>query len=124
MRATTLVDADRKELIVPNKEFVTGRILNWTLSDRGGRVVIPVGIPYGADVPKALELLRHAADGHPEVLADPAPSAAFVGFGEKSMNLELRVFVRSVTAAGEVRHELNSRIAQSFQKAGIVMTGP
>ena len=57
IRATTILDFDGKELLVPNKEFITGRLLNWTLSDSNVRLVIPVGIAYGSDVEEALRIL-------------------------------------------------------------------
>ena len=73
MRATTITDWDRKELIIPNKEFITGRVLNWTLTDPVNRVVIKVGIAYGSDTQRAAEILRKIAHEHPHVLDDPPP---------------------------------------------------
>ncbi|MCA9185510.1 MAG: mechanosensitive ion channel, partial [Planctomycetales bacterium] len=77
MRATTITDWDRKEYVVPNKDLITGTLLNWTLTDQTNRLVIPVGIAYGSDTKLALELLLKAADDHPLVLSDPAPNATF-----------------------------------------------
>ena len=65
MRATTITDRDRKELIIPNKEFITGRVLNWTLTDPVNRVVINVGIAYGSDTQRAAEILLKVAKDHP-----------------------------------------------------------
>src|SRR5690606_8341638 len=73
IRATTITTGDRKEFIVPNKEFITGKILNWTLSSPVTRLVFPVGITYGSDVRKAGDILLDIARSQPEILADPAP---------------------------------------------------
>ena len=73
IRATTVRDWDRKELVVPNKEFITGRLLNWTLSDPVTRIVVPVGVAYGTDVETAMELMRDAAVQNERVLDEPAP---------------------------------------------------
>ena len=73
IRATTITDWNRKEYIVPNKEFVTGRLLNWTLSSKVNRLVVTVGVAFGSDTELARELLIRAADEHPLVLEDPAP---------------------------------------------------
>ena len=72
-RATTIRNWDQHELLVPNKEFITGRLLNWTLSDKLNRIVIAVGVDYGSDVPRALKLLEEAAREHREVVEDPSP---------------------------------------------------
>ena len=104
IRATTLQDWDGKELLVPNKEFITGRLLNWTLSDSSTRLVIPVGVAYGSDVDKAIELLEQVLDRHPKVLEDPSSSVLFLGFGDNSLNLVARAYVGSTdTDAGNFR---------------------
>ena len=64
IRATTILTRDRKELLVPNKEFITGRLLNWSLSDQTTRIIIPVGVAYGSDVKKAMHLITEAAEEH------------------------------------------------------------
>ncbi len=78
---------------MPKKEFITSRLLNWTLSDPTTRIVIPVGLEYGGDVTKALALMLEAAREHPDVLADPEPSVIFDGFGDNALSLKLRCFV-------------------------------
>ncbi len=123
IRATTITDHDRKELIVPNKEFITGRVVNWTLSDRVLRLVIPVGIGYGSDTDLAQKLLLKAAKDNPKVLENPAPSAAFLGFGESAINFELGVFT-TVENFAILRHELNTVINHLFREAGIQIPFP
>ena len=90
IRATTITNWDRKEYLVPNKEFITGHLMNWTLSNPINRVVITVGVAYGSDTQKARELLLKVAGEHPIVMEDPAPLATFEGFGDNALNLVLR----------------------------------
>ena len=119
MRATTIVDADRKELILPNKDLVSGRLVNWTLSDSVVRLVVRLGIAYGSDTAQAQRLLLDVASKTPEVLKTPSSKAVFMGFGEKSLDFELRVFVGSVDAMLSVRHQLNMAIDRTFHAAGV-----
>ncbi|HET6324920.1 MAG TPA: mechanosensitive ion channel domain-containing protein [Planctomycetaceae bacterium] len=119
IRATTIGDSDRKEYIVPNKEFITGRTLNWTLSDTINRIVINVGIAYGSDTELARDLLLKAAHDHPAVLRDPEPSASFEEFGETALKLILRCFLPNLTERTRVIHELHTAINRSFAEHGI-----
>jgi len=105
-RATTIRDFDLKELLVPNKEFITGRVLNWTLSDEVTRLVLPVGIAYGSDVVLASRLLLEATQNHPQVMADPAPSVTFEAFGESALNLVVRAYVAKLGDRLRVTSEL------------------
>jgi potassium efflux system protein len=114
IRATTIGDSDRKEFIVPNKEFITGRTLNWTLSDTINRIVINVGIAYGSDTELARDLLLKAAHDHPAVLRDPEPSASFEEFGDSSLKLVLRCFLPNLTERTRVIHELHTAINRAF----------
>jgi potassium efflux system protein len=124
IRATTITEWDRKELIVPNKEFITGHLINWTLSDELVRIEIPVGIVYGSDTAKAREILLRVARGVEGVLADPEPRAWFLGFGDSSLDFELRVYVTGVELFIAVRDALHFGIDQEFRKAGIVIAFP
>jgi potassium efflux system protein len=119
IRATTIGDSDRKEYIVPNKEFITGRTLNWTLSDTINRIVINVGIAYGSDTELARDVLLKAAHDHPAVLRDPEPSASFEEFGEASLKLVLRCFLPNLTERTRVIHELHTAINRAFAEHGI-----
>jgi potassium efflux system protein len=124
IRATTILDWDRKELVVPNKDFITSRLVNWTLSDTVLRVVIPVGIAYGSDTKKARDLLLKVGAEHSNILRAPAPQAFFLGFGESSLNFELRVFVPSFEHFVEVRNDLHMAIDDAFRKANIEIAFP
>jgi potassium efflux system protein len=124
IRATTVVDWDRKELIVPNKEFITGQLVNWSLSDPITRFKINVGIAYGSDTELAEKLLVKVLNENPMVLKDPKPTAFFLGFGDNSLNFELRLFVDNLDHRLPVQHELHKAIDREFRKAGIVIAFP
>lgn len=124
IRATTIITWDRKELIIPNKEFVTGKVINWTLSDQSLRIVIPVGVAYGSDTAQVERILRAVAAEHPEVLRDPAPQAFFIGFGASSLDFELRVFIEGVDHLLSVKHALLNAIDKAFRAAGIEIAFP
>ena len=124
IRATTITDWDRKELVIPNKEFVTGQVINWTLSDTTLRVIIPVGIAYGSNLELAEGLLYQVARENKRVLAEPKPKVLFMGFGDSSLDFELRVFVPSVDYLLKTRHELNKAIDGAFREAGVEIAFP
>jgi len=124
IRATTLTDWDRKEYIVPNKEFVTGRLLNWTLSDTTNRVVINVGVAYGSDTARARTLLLDVANSHPEVLDDPPAVATFEGFGDSTLNLVLRVYLPNLENRLQTITELHEAIDAAFKTANIEISFP
>jgi len=123
IRATSITGWDRKELIVPNKEFVTGRLVNWTLTDPILRVEIPVGIAYGSDTEKAKKRMLEVAMENEDVLRDPPPSALFMGFGADSLEFELRAFTKFETLLS-VRDRLNMAIDRAFREAGIEIAFP
>ena len=124
IRATTITDWDRKELIIPNKQFVTGELVNWTLSDAILRVVIPVGIAYGSDTAKAKEALLQVARDNPQVLKNPAPTAPFLAFGDSSLNFELRAFIPSAEHFITARDDLHMAVDRAFRDAGITIAFP
>lgn len=124
IRATTITNWDRKEFVVPNKEFITGKLLNWTLSDQMNRIVIEVGIAYGADTETARNLLLQIAGEHPALLKDPAPMATFEAFGASSLNLVLRAFMPTFENRLNTIHELHTAIHRQFAAAGLEIPFP
>jgi potassium-dependent mechanosensitive channel len=123
IRATTITNSDRKEFIVPNKEFITGRLLNWTLTDTVNRIVISVGIAYGSDTDLAQELLLKVASDNSAVLRDPVPTAGFEEFGEGGLKLVLRCFLPNLSERTRVVHELHAAIIRSLTAHGIEIAG-
>lgn len=124
MRATTITNWDRKEFIVPNKEFITGRLLNWTLTDPVNRVVVNVGIAYGSDTERAAQLLAEAAQEHPCVLDDPAPRVTFEEFGDSSLQFVLRCYLPDLENRLSVIHDLHMAVDRKFREAGIEIAFP
>jgi potassium efflux system protein len=119
MRATTLIDSDRKELIVPNKSLITGKIVNWSLHDPMVRLVIPVSVAHGSDPGAVGRILLEAAKQCATVLESPAPVLAFTKLGEAALEFELRVFVMEPEQIGPTRHELLVAIERRLRAAGI-----
>lgn len=126
IRATTITDWNQKELIVPNKKFITEDVVNWTLSDPLTRLIVPVGIAYGSDTPLALKVMQEAARGVATVQTQPEPEVYFLGFGDNSLNFEIRVFVREMTNKGRTKviHALHMAVDEAFRKHNIVIAFP
>ncbi len=124
IRATWITSFDRKELVVPNKEFITSQLVNWSLSDAVLRLDIPVGIAYGSDTDKAHRVLLEVAEKNEHVLKDPAPQAFFFGFGESSLDFELRVFSPDVEHRLSIVHDLHMEIDRAFRAEGIEIAFP
>ena len=119
MRATTITDWDNKEIIMPNKKFITDQVTNWTLSDPITRVVIHVSLALGADTKLAERLMLETARVHKLVLAKPAPSVFFTQFAESALNFELRVFVKEPADRMPVLNDIHMALNDAFQKHGI-----
>ncbi len=124
IRATTIVDWDRKELIVPNKTFVTDRLINWTLSDPITRIVVPVGIAYGSDTELARQTMMKVAKAQPDVLADPPPAVLFLGFGDSALNFEVRVFVSGLGHLLPTRSALHFALDQALREVEVEIAFP
>ncbi len=114
IRSTTLIDFDKKEVIVPNKAFVTERLINWALTDSMTRVVLSVGVAYGSDLELVKRLLLQAADECEYVLKDPEPVAYFLTFGASTLDHELRVYVGNLNERTRTIDYVNRRIDELF----------
>jgi len=124
MRATTITDWDRKELIIPNKTFITGDVINWTLSDPVLRLTVPVGVSYSSDIDLVERLLLEVAREHPVVLEDPAPYVLFTRFGDSTLDHELRLFIPHIEHLIPVYHQLRQAIVRKFRAAGVEIAFP
>lgn len=124
IRATTILSFDRQEVIVPNKDFVTGQIVNWTLSDRIFRLVIKVGVAYGTNPKKVQKILLQIVKENGKALATPPAVAILVGFGDSSLDFELRAFFDTPSNFGLLTSELNVAIFEAFAKEGIEIPFP
>ena len=124
MRATTVTNFDQQELIIPNKDLITGRLLNWTLSDSTNRIVISVGVSYNSDPELACALLREVCVNHPNVLAEPPPTAYFEQFGDSTLDLKVRLYLANLDQRLPTRHDLHAQILKRFAAAGIEISFP
>ena len=124
IRATTITDWDLKELVVPNKTFITGELINWSLSDPILRMRFPVGIAYGSDTALAHKVLLQVAKDNPLVLDEPEPSVVFSGFGDSALDFELRVFIPGMEHYIPIWDSINMSIDQAFREHGIEIAFP
>lgn len=92
-RYTSVLTRDGKEYLIPNEILIANEVINWTYSDSNVRFKLPVGISYGSDVELAMKLLEQACEGVPRVLRNPAPASRLMGFGDSSVDLELRFWI-------------------------------
>jgi potassium efflux system protein len=119
-----VTDADMRELIVPNREFITGKVINWTLTDTTSRMTIKVSVPHESDPDLVRQILLRVARGHALVLKDPPPDALFDEFADDKLNFTLRVYMGSREVYNQLRHELNAGIKSALWQAGIDRDGP
>ena len=124
VRATEITTFDRASVFVPNSSLISGTVMNRTHADRVGRVVLPIGIDYEADVAKARKLLLDIAEDHSGVRDNPAPAVFMTGFGDSALNLELVAFVHDVDKVKSVASELLFTIHAAFQEHGIQIPSP
>jgi potassium efflux system protein len=124
MRATTLIDADQKEHVVPNKTFITSQLVNWSLSDAITRLVLPVSIAYGSDVELAHKVMLDTVLSTPLILSEPVPSVLIVGFGENALNFSIRIFVSEVANRMPVTHDLYLRLEKALREHKIEIPFP
>ncbi|MFV0474013.1 MAG: DUF3772 domain-containing protein [Pikeienuella sp.] len=124
VRSTVIDTFDRSSYILPNSDLIAGAVTNFTLSDKIGRVIVPVGVAYGADSRLVERVLLEIGRGHRMVLAYPGPVAYFMGFGDSSLNFELRVMIRDVNWIVAVRSELNHQIYERLAKEGVEIPFP
>ncbi len=124
IRATTVTNWDRQELIIPNKDLITGRLLNWTLAIRPTVIVINVGVAYGTDTRFACHLLEKICKSHSNIASDPAPVIAFEEFANSTLKLTIRAFLNSLDVRLPTIHDLHTQIHEEFQREGISIAFP
>ena len=124
IRATTVTDFDRLEIIIPNKDFITQQVTNWTLGNKMIRVIVPIGVAYGSDPNEIVELLLGIVKEDDNILKDPGPSALFLEHGDSSLNFELRCFIEDADLLLTTKSYLNTRINEELNKRGIEIPFP
>jgi small-conductance mechanosensitive channel len=124
-RATTVVTNDNIAIIVPNSDFVSTKVTNWSFTDRKVRFDIPVGVSYSSDPNQVTELLLEVATDHPGVLSAPKPDVLFEEFGDNSLNFTLLVWTTTYATRPRVlRSELNYAISAIFKENDIEIPFP
>ncbi|MFP6851450.1 MAG: mechanosensitive channel MscK [Pseudomonas sp.] len=121
IRATTITDFDRKEIIVPNKTFVTDQLINWSLNDTVTRVIVKIGLAYESNLELARKLMMQAATENPRVLRDPEPQLFFLTISASTFDYELRFHVRELGDRNAATDEILTRIALSFRENNVEM---
>jgi small-conductance mechanosensitive channel len=124
LSSTTVETFDQSEIIVPNSNLVSEKVTNWTLSSEQSRIVVQVGVAYGSDLEKVLHVLNEAAQTHPKVLDNPPPSAIFTGFGDSSLDFELRAWTSSVSDRLLIKNDLLLHIDRRFREEAVEIPFP
>jgi potassium efflux system protein len=124
MRATTVTLWDRSEMIVPNKEFITSKLVNWTLSIAQTRADLKVGVAYGSDLELVRKLLHEIAVANPNVLKQPAPEVLLTAFAESAISFEMRAFCIFDYGRMTLLDELHRAVYREFSAHGISIAYP
>ena len=124
LRATLIRTFDNVSIIVPNSEFITSQVINWSHRDPKIRIHVKVGVAYGSDVPLVINSLLEVAQNHPEVLKNPAPKVWFLEFGDSSLNFDLLAWIPSPKSRPDIISDLNKGIDEIFRKNKIQIPFP
>ena len=125
LRSTTVVTNDNITIIVPNSDFISHTVTNWSYGDTRVRLRLPVGVAYGTDVRLLERLLLDVAREHPKVLREPAPSVFFHGFGESTLDFELAIWTQEMTfQPRRFKSELYFAIEQKLRENKIEIPFP
>ena len=124
-RGTWVRTNDNVMIIVPNSEFIENRVINWTANDRQVRISAPLGVSYGSDPLKVREVLLDVAQHLPDVLSAPSPDVIFTGFGDSTLDFELRFWTeRRVQTPKIIRSEIYFEVFRAFKEHGIEIPFP
>ncbi|MEO9970386.1 MAG: DUF3772 domain-containing protein [Hyphomonadaceae bacterium] len=124
VRSTEIETFDWASIIVPNSELVTLPVTNWTHKNKYTRILIPVGVSYKADPETVAEILMKCAKASPRALSYPLPVIFFAGYGDSSLDFEVRVFINSVDDRIPVQNDLRFAIFTALKEAGIEIPFP
>ncbi len=124
MRSTTVRTLNNIAVIVPNSEFVSSKLENWSYGDQNVRVDIDIGVSFESNLEKVMRSLLEVAEEHPEVLKHPAADVLHTGFGDSAWNIRLRIWLEHPRRHPQVRSEINCAIVQKFQQNGVEIPFP
>jgi small-conductance mechanosensitive channel len=123
-RSSTVVTLQGAEVIVPNSNLLSNQVINWTLSSQWRRVDVPVRVAYGTDPERVIKLLVSVAESYPGVLLERPPMAFFMGFGESSLNFELRFWSAWQDTWFQLQSDVTVAVAKALREAGIEIPFP
>jgi len=124
MRATTIQTLDNISIIVPNSEFISAKVTNWSYGDSKVRMKIDVGVSYNSNLDDVIRALKEVADEHPDILRMPQPDVLLESFGDSSWNMILRIWLPSPKRYYTVRSEINSAIVSKFREYEVEIPFP
>jgi small-conductance mechanosensitive channel len=124
VRSSTVRTFEGAEVIVPNADLISKEVVNWTLSDRNRRIEITVGVAYGTDPARVIEILSRAASAHADVLGEPGPVVLFTGLGESSLDFSLRFWTARFESHLNVRSDVLAAAYSALREAGIEIPFP
>ena len=123
-RSSTVVTFQGAEVIVPNNNLLSNQVINWTLSSQWRRVDVPVRVAYGTDPERVIKLLVDVAESYPGVLLERPPMAFFMGFGESSLNFELRFWSAWQDTWFQLQSDVTVAVAKALREASIEIPFP
>lgn len=123
-RASTVRTRQGSDIIIPNAEFITSNVTNWTFSDHLRRIQVPVGVSYASHPKKVIQLLEEVARAQPQILARPAPRCLFLDYGDSAINFELRCWTDQPINYNRIRSDLNSAVYDAVKAAGMSFPFP
>jgi len=124
IRSTTIRSLNNISIIVPNSEFISAKVVNWSHRDPKVRLDIDVGVSYHSDLDRVIKALKSAAEGIDEVLVNPAPEVLLMGFGDSSWNMRLRVWISDPKKHWIVQSAVNCAIVHAFRSHGVEIPFP
>jgi len=124
IRASTVHTRQGADIIVPNSQLITEKVTNWTLSDMLRRIDLPVGVSYSSTPKEVIKVLERVAIDNPHILADPPPQALFMGYGDSSINFELRAWTDRFDDWQLIRSELATAVFDAVRAAGMSFPFP
>ena len=124
IRSTTIRSLNNIAIVVPNSEFVSSTVTNWSHGDPKTRLEIEVGVSYNSDLDKVMNSLLEAAKEHPMILSHPEPKAWLMGFGDSAWNMRLLAWVGDPQGRRQIQSDINCAIVKKFRKNGVEIPFP
>jgi small-conductance mechanosensitive channel len=119
-RCVSVLTRDGKEHLIPNENLITQEVENWSYSDQNIRIHVPIGVGYASDIPLVKKLLLQTADEHPRILKNPKPVCLITGFGDSSIDHELRAWINDPQdGVANIKSDIYYRIWELFKEQGI-----